>query len=68
MRYLVTNARNQAVTVDLRQSGLAWGWDDTRIISESQKSNRVNNNATEWQVQVPANGEATVTATFETRY
>ena len=68
MRYALTNARNQAVTVDLRQSGLAWYWEDTRIIAESQKSTRVNSNATEWQVQVPANGEASVTATFETRY
>ncbi len=68
MRYTLTNARAQNVTVDLVQSGLEWGWSDTRIVSESLKSTRVNANATEWNVPVPANGEASVTAVFETRY
>lgn len=68
MRYTLTNARAQGVTVDLVQYGLEWGWSDTRIISESLKSNRTSANATEWNVPVPANGEASVTAIFETRY
>ena len=37
MRYTLTNARPQPVTVDLIQSGLT-GRDDTRIVQESQKS------------------------------
>lgn len=68
MRYELTNARNQPVTVDLKQTNLYWYWDDTRIVSESMKSTKLDANAVEWQVPVPANGSATVTATFETRY
>ncbi len=68
MRYELTNARDGAVTVDLMQSGLDFGWTDTRIVTESQKSERRNSNAVVWVVTVPANGSAEVTATFETRY
>lgn len=68
MRYELTNARDGAVTVDLMQSGLDFGWTDTRIVTESQKSERRNSNAVVWAVNVPANGTAEVTATFETRY
>ena len=65
MRYRLTNASPRAVTVDLLQDGL---WGDTRIVSESQKSERSNANSAVWRVSVPANGEATVTATFDTRF
>jgi hypothetical protein len=65
MRYTLTNARPQPVTVDLVQSGL---WGDTRIESESLKSERRSADDALWRVQVPANGEAVVTATFDTRY
>lgn len=68
MRYELTNARDGAVTVDLMQSGLDFGWTDTRIVTESLKSERRNSNAVVWAVNVPANGSAEVTATFETRY
>ncbi|MBA1376048.1 DUF4139 domain-containing protein [Sphingomonas ursincola] len=68
MRYELTNARDGAVTVDLMQSGLDFGWTDTRIVTESQKSERRNSDAVVWAVTVPANGSAEVTATFETRY
>ncbi|WP_446653811.1 DUF4139 domain-containing protein [Blastomonas sp.] len=68
MRYELTNARDGAVTVDLMQSGLDFGWTDTRIVTESQKSERRNSDAVVWAVNVPANGTAEVTATFETRY
>ena len=68
MRYELTNARDSAVTVDLMQSGLDFGWTDTRIVAESLKSERRNSNAVVWAVPVPANGSAAVTATFETRY
>jgi hypothetical protein len=68
MRYELTNARDGAVTVDLMQSGLDFGWTDTRIVTESAKSERRSSNAVVWAVPVPANGSAEVTATFETRY
>jgi hypothetical protein len=65
MRYELTNALPRPVTVKLRQEGL---WGDARINAESQKSTRLNADAAEWAISVPANGKATVTATFETRY
>jgi hypothetical protein len=65
MRYVLTNARANAVTVDLMQSGL---WGDTRITQESQPSERRSADDALWRVQVPANGETVVTATFDTRY
>jgi hypothetical protein len=68
MRYTLTNARSTPVVVDLTQAGLDNYWDDTRIISESQKSERRSSDEAVWKVTVPANGEATVTAVFDTRY
>jgi hypothetical protein len=65
MRYTLTNARPQAVTVDLIQSGL---WGDVRVLAESAKSTRRSADETMWRVAVPANGEAVVTATFDTRH
>ena len=53
------------MTVDLIQAGL---WGDSRISDESQKSSRRSADEALWRVQVPANGTATVTATFDTRY
>ncbi|MEA3060941.1 MAG: hypothetical protein QOJ94_722 [Sphingomonadales bacterium] len=67
MRYTLSNSRPQPVTVDLVQSGLDWGWEDTRIVEESLKSERRSSNEAIWHVPVPANGETSVTATFETR-
>lgn len=68
MRYTLSNARSDAVTVDLSQAGLDNYWDDTRIVSESLKSERRSSNEAVWRVPVPANGTATVTATFDTRF
>ncbi|MBV9932390.1 MAG: DUF4139 domain-containing protein [Alphaproteobacteria bacterium] len=68
MRYTLTNARPRPVTVDLVQNGLEWVWEDTRIVEESLKSERRSSAQATWHVPVPANGEASVTATFETRY
>jgi hypothetical protein len=65
MRYTLTNARPAPVTVDLFQSGL---WGDTRIAQESMASERRSAEEALWHVPVPANGEATVTATFDTRF
>jgi hypothetical protein len=68
MRYTLSNARPEAVTVDLSQAGLDNYWDDTRILSESLKSERRSSDEAVWRVPVPANGTATVTATFDTRF
>ena len=68
MRYTLTNARPEAVTVDLVQAGLDWYLADTRIAEESSASERQSSDSTLWRVPVPANGEAIVTATFDTRY
>ena len=68
MRYQLTNARGSEVTVELAQAGLDNWWHDTKIVSESQPSERVDADEAVWQVRVPANGSATVTATFDTRY
>lgn len=68
MHYELTNAKPEPVVVELTQAGLDFAYDDTRIVSESQPSSRVNSDSARWQVTVPANGSATVTALFETRY
>ena len=65
MRYTLTNARPQPVTVDLIQDGL---WGDVRILQQSQVGERRSADDIMWRVVVPANGEAIVTALFETRY
>jgi hypothetical protein len=65
MRYTLTNAGPKPVTVDLVQDGL---WGDTRITAESMKSERRDADQALWRVTVPANGEAVVTATFDTRF
>jgi hypothetical protein len=46
------------------QSGL---WGDSRVSAESQKSVRRSAETVEWPVTVPANGKASLTATFVTR-
>jgi hypothetical protein len=65
MQYEVTNARNNAITVDLGQEGL---WGDVRITEQSQTGKRVSADRVEWTVPVPANGKAILTATFDSRY
>jgi hypothetical protein len=65
MRYELSNALPRPVTVKLLQEGL---WGDSRITAESQKSARRSADTAEWSVTVPANGKASLTATFETRY
>ena len=64
MRYTLTNAGPRPVTVDLLQSGL---WGDVRIVDQSMRSERLSADEVRWRVPVPANGEATVTATFDSR-
>ena len=65
MRYTVTNAGPKPITVDVVQAGL---WGDTRIDAESLKSERLSADEARWRVPVAANGQATVTATFDSRY
>lgn len=65
MRYTVTNALPTPVTVNLQQAGL---WGDVKILAESQKGLRRSADVVEWDVAVPGNGSAEVTASFETRY
>lgn len=65
MRYELSNARNQPVTVDLGQSGL---WGDVRVTEQSQTGKRISADLMEWNVVVPANGTATLTVTFDSRY
>jgi hypothetical protein len=68
MRYRLTNARGAPVVAELAQGGLDSYWQDSRVESESVKSERVSADEVLWKVTIPANGEAIVTATFITRY
>jgi len=65
IRYSLSNALPLAVTVDLKQAGL---WGDSKIINESQKGTRPDAETAQWQVLVPANGKAELTATYDTRW
>jgi hypothetical protein len=65
MRYELTNASPRPVIVKLRQEGLIA---DSSIRTESLKSTRPNADSAEWSVAVPANGKATVTASFDTKF
>ena len=65
MRYTLTNALPNPITVTLAQDGL---WGDATIVEESQKSTRPSAETAEWAVTVPANAKAEVTATFDTKF
>ena len=65
MRYTLSNALPKAVTVQVIQSGL---WGETKVATESQKSERRDADSVVWNVTVPANGKTVVTATFDSRY
>lgn len=68
MRYELTNARPEPVTVDVVQGGLDNHWHDTRVSSESLKGEQRSIDERVWHVPVPANGSATLTAVIDTRY
>lgn len=68
MRYALTNARPEPVTVEVVQGGLENYWLDTRVSSESQPGDQLSRDQRVWKVTVPANGTATLTAVFDTRY
>ncbi|CAM5430896.1 hypothetical protein SSCI18S_02477 [Sphingobium scionense] len=65
MRYTLTNARPEAVTIDLAQQGL---WGDTRVTAQSMEGKRVSADRMEWSVPVPANGSVDLSVTFDSRY
>lgn len=68
MRYIVTNARAQPVTVDVVQGGLNswWWWRDLRVPEESIKGVQDSADERRWEVPVPANGKTELTVTFLT--
>ena len=68
MRYTVTNAGPQPVTVTVTQDDLDYYWADTRIISETIQSERPSADRVVWRVPVPANGTTAVEAVFQTRF
>jgi hypothetical protein len=68
VRYTVTNARPEPVTVDVRQDDLWYWYDLTRISSETIKGKRLSERSVEWKVPVPANGSTDLVVTFDTRW
>jgi hypothetical protein len=64
MSYVLRNAKSEPVTVELRQSGY-WGR-DTKVISESLPSRRIDAFTLGWSAPVPANGQTTLTSVVET--
>ena len=64
MAYEVKNAKDQAVTVDLRQSGLGGEWE---VVEESRKHEKLDADTARWLVKVPAKGAVTVKATVRQR-
>lgn len=69
MSYLISNARPEPVKVEVVQAGLDnyWYW-DVRVPSESHKGTQRSRDERVWLVDVPANGEVTLTAQFDTVY
>jgi hypothetical protein len=68
MTYKVTNARPSPVKVEVVQAGLDTWWGDTRVPSETVKGTQRNADERSWTLDVPANGETTLTVQFDTRY
>ncbi|KLI63611.1 DUF4139 domain-containing protein [Aurantiacibacter marinus] len=70
MRYTFTNAKSEAVEVELMQGGLDRGWwgRDFRVTSEDVEGEQVNYGNRLYRVTVPANGERVVRVTYESRY
>lgn len=69
MAYRITNARPEPVTVEVVQNGLDDGrWHETRVPFESTPGEQRSLDERAWLVTVPANGETTLKAQFDTRY
>jgi hypothetical protein len=61
MSYLLRNARSTPATVTVRQGGL---WRENKVLRESVQGRRTDAYAFAWDVNVPANGEKTLTFTI----
>jgi hypothetical protein len=70
LKYKLTNAKSQPVTVSLGQRGLDRGWWslDYRVVSETVPGQQVNSDQRKWEVPVPANGATELTVVLESRY
>lgn len=64
MVYEVKNAKDQPVTVDLRQRGLYGEWE---VIQASQKHEKLDGETIGWKVDLPAKGSKTVRVTIRQR-
>ncbi len=64
MSYELKNAKDQVVTVDLRQHGLSGEW---QVLEESRKHERLDSDTIGWKVPVPAKGATTVTVKVRQR-
>jgi hypothetical protein len=60
MSYLIHNAGQEPITLELRQSGF---WRDGKVENENLPSRKIDAFTYEWSVPVPANGENTLTFT-----
>ena len=58
MAYLIRNAKDTPVTVQLRQGA---GMPNLKVLEESIKSERVDASQVQWEIQVPAQGETKLT-------
>lgn len=63
MSYVVKNAKNEPVKVEIRQGGL---WRNGKVETEALPSRRIDAYTLGWEVPVPANGEKTLTFTVDT--
>ncbi len=70
MRYTLTNAKPEAVAVQLTQTGLNRGWwsDDYRITAEDITGEQLNADRRRYTIPVAAEGERVIRVTYETRY
>ncbi|NBC37441.1 DUF4139 domain-containing protein [Novosphingobium sp. FSY-8] len=68
MRYKLTNARSQPVTVEVVQAGLGGMWNDTRVSAESVPGKQQSLDERVWKVTVPAHGEVSLTAQIDTSF
>ncbi len=61
MSYLIRNARSAPVRLTLRQDGL---WRENELIEQSHPGRRTDADSFAWDVDIPANGEATLDFTI----
>lgn len=66
MAYTLRNAKQEPVSVTVRQQA-GWTGVETKVLSESEKSRNPSHNNYVWDVEVPAEGEATLTFTIQTK-